>query len=319
MDFWLSGLKVPLLAVATAAMVLSAGAQPTGQSIVFSTPQDDSTPSVTPPSSTTDSSHGSELGGAYEAPSFFNFSAPNDLPMPSRGYFSQPVRKSPIEHKGWTQMTAAEMFGVAPADDKNTTGQPDSPTPLDQYFNQQKQAADNLRNGGPDDQSTSPWDFPRTRDDGDNSGQNPNRFFGSRWNATAPANQNGSVSWDSFSTPALQTMAKPNLEQQAAMERFRQLLESSPVPAAGTLPDKLSTVPTVTVDPNLTQPAFVPNPAGTSFTPLSSGIGTPAGLTPLPGIVTPVTQPAATPSWAPQPAPWLSSAPQPFVIPQRKF
>ena len=60
---------------------------------------------------------------------------------------------------------------------------------------------------------------------------------------------------------------------------------------------------------------------GASFTPLSSGIAMPAGLAPLPGLLGPTNTglPALVPEWKPQPPPWLSSAPQLGVIPQRKF
>ena len=108
------------------------------------------------------------------------------------------------------------------------------------------------------------------------------------------------------------------------MDRFRQLLNPSPAvdsssasspnnpyfPATKTTPD---------LDPNITQPDYVPNPAGASFTPLTAGIGKPAGLSPLPGNTTSGLTPSVTPGWTPQPPPWLIQGPQPFVMPKRKF
>jgi hypothetical protein len=62
-------------------------------------------------------------------------------------------------------------------------------------------------------------------------------------------------------------------------------------------------------------------PMGASYTPLSSGIAVPSGVAPLPGLLGPTNAalPAFAPEWKPQPPPWMSSAPQPGVIPQRKF
>jgi hypothetical protein len=105
------------------------------------------------------------------------------------------------------------------------------------------------------------------------------------------------------------------------MDQFRQLLEPGVFPAtAATLsPGRTAfSQPQTSSASDTTQPLV--NPFGASFTPLSSGIGKPVGLQPLPGVTRQTsTQPAITPSWAPQPPPWMSQTPQPFVIPQRKF
>jgi hypothetical protein len=243
------------------------------------------------------------------------------------------MRKLLADHKDWTRMTPDEMFGVASADkpDKSdTAGQPDGEASLEHFFEQENQPGSALKTNGQNARANSPWDFPRDRNDAgsfnsqrsgaENLEQNSGRLPSHWWNNDASANQNGNTTWDSFSTPVQQTPAAPDLGQQAAMDRFRQLLAPNPAPATeASQNSKLFSAPNAQVDPNFTQPEFAPNPSGASFTPLSSGIGLPAGLTPLPGIVTPISQPVATPSWAPQPAPWLSSTPQPFAIPQRKF
>jgi len=67
------------------------------------------------------------------------------------------------------------------------------------------------------------------------------------------------------------------------------------------------------------QPAAIP--VGASYVPLSSGIAMPAGVTPLPGLLGPTNMGLTTraPEWKPELPPWLSSGPQPGVIPQRKF
>jgi hypothetical protein len=282
------------------------------------------------------------LPDAIHAPQpIFDFSGPNDVqampPPQANAAERQRMKKILDGRKDWTQMTPEEMLGVAPKENPGLTPGGDAAeqgknqTPLERYFDQEKQSQADPTNDWRNDRENPPWNLAHGQDDA-----NPFAFRRdgtadpaqkkSGWglngdsNPDASASQNGNGRWDAFDTPAPQTPEKPNLEQLAAMERFRQLLEPSPTPAAGSSPDgQFSFVPKIAVDPNMTQPAFVPNPAGASFTPLSSGIGTPTGLTPLPGIVTPIQQPMVTPSWAPQPAPWLSQTPQPFTIPQRKF
>ncbi len=127
---------------------------------------------------------------------------------------------------------------------------------------------------------------------------------------------NNNYGWDAFFPPAPQKPDKPDPEQVAAMDRFRQLLNPAPAPTTEASPDNTyfsTTKTSPAVDPYLNQPDYVPNPAGASYTPLTSGIGKPNGLDPLPGIVTPGTTPALTPAWAPQPAPWLSKGRSRFV------
>jgi hypothetical protein len=133
-----------------------------------------------------------------------------------------------------------------------------------------------------------------------------------------PAGSPGVVGAVVFDAAAEQKAAKEKFEQQASMERFRQMLQPSlnPNPAPDT---RYFSAAKPAVDPNLTQPDFVPNPAGASFTPLSSSLGRPTGLTPLPGIIAPHAQPATIPSWKPQPPPWLSQSPVPTSFPLEKF
>jgi hypothetical protein len=312
MSFHLPKLIVPLLVIAMRAMILSAGAQPAGQSIIFSAPQNDAaksvTPSLAPPSLPLPS-----LPSTLQAPvSPFSYSPPvnfQELPSPSANASEQERMKKSLSPK------ASEAM-----DQK--TGQ----TQLARYLDRENQPLAGRTNGWQNGRANSPWDFAHGQDQADLAGygrndakvatQNSNRSFNGQRNGSAAANQNGNVVWDSFSTPA---PVKPNPGQLAAMERFRQLLEPSPAPAAP--PSPFFPTPKLVVNPNLTPPppALAGNPAGASFTPLSSGIGKPAGLKPLPGITTPGPQPFATPAWAPQPPPWVSQKPQPFAMPQWKF
>jgi hypothetical protein len=343
MDFCLPTLKLLLLAAIMGAMALPAGAQQSGQSIIFSSPQNDDVQSATP-SLSPQNSQLPVLPGSLQAPdSVFNFHAPNDLPMlpPATTSTPQDLRMKKIleERKNWTLMTPAEIFGVTTTEEmlkppeRDAMGRGKNPTQLERYLDRENQSQGSLTNGWQNDRGNSPWNFSRDqdsmnpldsgRDSTVDTAQKINRFLSGQGNGDEPANRNqNNYGWDSFSQPATQTPAKPDLEQMAAMERFRQLLEPGSAPAAEQSSDsKFFPLPktALVLDPNMTQPDFVPNPAGASFTPLSGGIGKPSGLTPLPGIVTPVTPTTTVPAWTPRPAPWLSQGPQPFVMPQRKF
>jgi hypothetical protein len=345
MAFDLPKLNAPLLVVAMGAMVLSTGAQQSDRSIIFSTPNTDDAQAATP-SPSPQNSQVPVLPGSLQAPdSAFNFQAPNDLPALPPPTANTPqdqrMKKMLEERKNWTLMTPAEILGVTPTEElellqppeHDATGREKNPTQLERYLDRENQLRGGLTNGLPSDQDNSPWNYSRDRDSlnpfdpgRDNTAdaaQKLSQFLNSRPNGDAAVNRKEkSFGWDSFSPPAPQAPVKPDLEQMAAMERFRQLLEASPDTTSGPSPDSKFSPMTKAVpilDPNITQPDFVPNPAGASFMPLTSGIGKPAGLTPLPGIVTAANPAVAVPAWSPQPPPWLSQGPQLFVMPQRKF
>lgn len=319
-------------------MVLCAGAQPSDRSIIFSTPKTDDAQAATP-SLTPQNPEPPVLPGSLQAPDpALNFHAPENFPAPTtpEAYASQnlQMKKMLEERKNWTLMTPAEIFGVTPTEEllkppeRDALGREKNQSQLERYLDREDQSRGSVTNSWDD----SPWNFSRDRD-----GLNPfdpardsttdvaqrlNQFLNGRRNDGVVNHNEKNYGWDSFSPSAPQPTVTPDLEQQAAMERFRQLLDPSTAAAAEPSPDsKFFPVPKTlpVLDPNITQPDFVPNPAGASFTPLTSGIGKPAGLTPLPGITTPVTTPVAVPAWAPRPPPWLLQGPQPFVMPQRKF
>jgi hypothetical protein len=332
-------LNAPLLVIAMGAMVLSAGAQQSGQPIIFSPPQTDDSQSATP-SLAAQNLETPVLPDALQAPvPFFQIGTPNNrlmMPPPQANASEQQRMKNMLEErKNWTLMTPAEMLGVTTTEkllqppERDAMGREKNQRPMERYLDRENQLQAVPTNGWQNDGADSPWNFSRGKDNAspfdssrqgaDDPSQNPDRFLNGQRNGDVSANQNGNASWDSFSAPAQPAPAKPNLEQLAAMERFRQLLEPSPAPAMPSPDSRFFPLPKTVVDPNITQPDFTPNPAGASFTPLSSGIGKPEGLTPLPGITTPVTQTATAPAWAPQQPPWLLQGPQSGVMPQRKF
>ena len=339
MEFRPPKLKRLLLVMAMGAMVLPAGAQQSSQPIIFSSPK---TGEETPdrPSPSPDILQPGILPGTLQAPvTFFDLNPPSDsLPMPASPNVSQQqlrMRKLLADRKNWTLMTPEEILGLEAsgkmlqAPERDALGREKDPTPLERYLERETR----LRNG-----PTNDWNNDRADQSGnfarDPDGANPPdysrnksadaaRSFSQILNGQRArdenADQNENSSWETFSRPLPQAATKPDLQQLAAMERFRQLLNSSPAEEAQPSSDsKFFPASKPVVDPLLTQPDFVPNPAGASFTPLNSGIARPTGLTPLPGAVTTVLPPVATPSWKLQPPPWLLQGPQPFVMPQQK-
>jgi hypothetical protein len=341
MGFSVTKLRVVLFAAALGALVLRGEAQSTDRAIIFSTPKTDDTPAATPPLSP-QNSQVPVLPGSLQAPdSAFNFPTPNDLPPvpPANPSQDQRLKKMLDGRKDWTLMTPAEIFGVATPEDslqpsqRDLFGREKNPTQLERYLERENQLRDGATNGWQNQRDDSSWNFSRNR-----NGQNPldpgrdgavdaaerlNQYLAARRNGDEAMDPNGKNSgWDSLSPPVPQTTDKPDLEQVAAMERFRQMLEPSAASASEPAADsRFFPAPKIApvLDPYMTQPEFVPNPAGASFTPLTSGIGRPTGLTPLPSVVTPAAKAVVVPAWAPQPPPWLSQGPQPFVMPQRKF
>jgi hypothetical protein len=335
MDFHPSNLKVLLLTVATGALVLSAAAQQAGPPLIFSSPQTGDSQSVAP-SLAPDRAQSLTLPGTLQAPvQLFNYGAPNDLPLPTARAVSpqqQRMQKLLEERNNWILMTPDEILGKTTAEkmlqppERDALGREKNPTQLERYLQRQ----DNLRNGvtnsWQNDRANSPWTFPRDRDNAnlldsrreDTAARNLTQFMNSQQNGNDSGNANGNYGWGVFSQPLPQTTTKPDLEKLAAMERFRQLLSPSSAQNESSPDRDFSATPKAALDPFITQPAFVPNPAGASFTPLSSGIARPIGLTPLPGAVTSFSLPVATPAWKPQRAPWLLQGPQPFVMPQQK-
>jgi hypothetical protein len=330
--FYRNKLKVSLLVMATGAMALSAPAQPSGQDIIFSSPKTDDAQAVTP-SLTPQNSLLPELPGTLRAPELA-FPAPPSgerlPPPPVNSSDQQRLNQLQAERRNWTLMTPAEIFGVTPTEkllqppERDAFGREKKPTQLERYLARENSAQTGLTNGWRSDRANSPWSFSRAEDNASpfarrldgtaDAAQNLNRFLDSQQNPGRVANQNGTPIENGFDAFAQKKLTQEKLEQQASMERFRQMLAPSSEPSPNS---QYFPVPKPAVDPYLTQPEFVPNPAGASFKPLVSDIGRPAGLTPLPGVVTPRLQPVVIPSWKPQPPPWLS--PTPTAFPQQRF
>lgn len=310
-----------------------------GQAIQFSSPDgnDDTTesPSLTPKAAPLP-----DFSGAPQSSTVFNFSPPGatePLPRPQIFPPSQRALDLAEQKKNWVLMTPAEILGVKKPDnllgvtERDAAGQEKQSTPLERYWERQNAARMGGTNGYQPDNGLGRMNYL----DDQNSqapANTPNlsttRTLDSKsiWNKllnNTPGDDSngqgeGGVWQRLLGAPApLPTATTPTPNQMADMERFRQLLgsaaASSPTPGR-----TFYSSPGATVDPILGEIRI--NPAGASYTPLSSGIGMPKGVLPLPGITT-VNRASTAPAPAllPQTPPWVMSGPELFTPPQRKF
>lgn len=333
---------LPLLLGIMGITGLSACGQNSGQPILFSTPESGATQSQTP-SLTPENAQLPRLPSSLQAPdSLLDFNASSDLPPPPSmaAPQNQRLKRWQEERKNWALMTPAEILGVTPAEEmlkppeRDAAGREKRPTQLQQFLDRESQLRSGDTNNWPNAaRPDSLFDLSRFSPDRNvfdpastrtaDAAQRLKEYLYSQQNQNPNQNSSRSGSfWDAISLPPQSLPNKPDLEQIAAMGRFRQMLapgaDSTTEPGSGS---SYFHAPKTTpaLDPNITQPDFVPNPAGASFTPVVSGIGRPMGLNPLPGVVPTATDQAAAPAWTPRPAPWLSQGPQPYAFPQRKF
>ena len=343
MYFYPANFRLPLLAGTWMAMALSIEAQQpatdAGQSIIFSSPDNGGVSSNLASHAIQSSSPPNFQDNFQSASPVSTLDNPSPAPPPVSGE-EQKLQKRLERRKDWVFMTPAEIVGVTTPEkilkiqERDAAGKPKNLTPMERY-NEREQA----KNAGTNDSYFPNHSMPSRNFFGDRNNHtnaipfNPtdnglknlrSTIFNNPLN-TAPNNDllknpGEGTAWSKLvDFPALPPAPSP--VQQADMDQFRQLLEpgSSPTPATTLAPGGTTFFQPQTLS------AFgsirsLANPAGASFTPLSSGIGKPAGLESLPGITGQAgSQSAFTPSLAPQPPPWMSQTPQPFVVPQRKF
>ena len=327
------------------AAACSTQAQPSGQgpgkAIIFSAPDDDAV-SSNMPSLVAKQPGLLDLANTVRSPAL-NFGAAS-MPAPRLPAVSpsqiQRMQRLLDERKNWTLLTPEEILGLPTREkilgiqDLDAFGQPKNETVIEQYYERQEQlrARTNDYNFGEADSSSQKGLFGVQE-----TQMNPNIWSpaggkpasstlmnqvlnGTPDNRTTSARAPENTWPKSFDLPA--PSPDHTMEQQAALEQFQQLLQqhslaggTAKAPALGSpIFFPMSTTPT-----SLSGQAVV-IPIGASFTPLSSGIAMPTGVTPLPSLLgqnNTATTPA--PEWKPELPPWMSSAPQPDVIPQRKF
>jgi len=348
MDFRLFSWKLTLLlAFAALALVPSVEAQGLATNgwkpIIFSSPDNaeissNLTSLTTQPA--TPANFKSVFQDAAPVPAFNNFS-PGPAPARREG---RRIQKTPNERQDWVFMTPEEIMGITPEKMFNRSQtdadsqRKENLTPMERYLERQNQTARTNSDFFSPKDSSSPLGFWGNGNIQTNGGSpNPtgsslgdlrstilNQSLNDAPNNNSFANPKGDSIWSKLlGSPAITPALGPNAaQQQAEMDQFQQLLNPGSAPITATTISPVGTVfpqpQTILSGSDSTQP--LANPVGASFTPLSSGIGEPTSLTPLPGITRQASlQPAITPTWTPQPAPWMSQTPQPFAVPQRKF
>ena len=339
-----ANLKLRLfLACALMAVVSLAHAQAVmrrGQSIIFSSPDDDAVvsnvPSLSPKPPVL-----SGFAGAVQAPEINFNGSPQAAPLPapsapvvSTAETSQ-LERLLDERKNWTMLTPEEILGLPTPEkmlgipDRDSTSPLDNETVAERFYERQENLSNANTNGLVTDKSAQPWNFSNDQPLQSNpifsipSNNHPaNSAFIDQFLKGPPANnanagQNPDLNWPKlFGSPA----PSQTPDQQAEADEIQKLFEPQPATpsTAGTSPgDTFFSGSQKSSGTILGQPMV--NPIGASYTPLSSGIGLPVGVTPLPGLFTTKPIAPAPPEWKPQPPPWMSSAPQLGVIPQRKF
>jgi hypothetical protein len=331
-------------AVATVlAAVFSAAAQ---QTILFSKPTESPEEQANSFMPSLDSRLQGRAGQFNAPKQLFNLSPQDsDLPPPQMPQLPNPSLKDELDRRrNWTLMTPQEILGV-PTPEKilglpDPTGD-DKRSVTERYLRRQDLAAavsatNAMRQPGlsllRDDDN--PFAPKRQRDLTNPGGENDttanmaarpdqaSRKFFDRL-VTAPASspfapdQTADSTWSSaFNQPAPQV--KPNLDQVAAMDRFRALMEPSAPPASAPTTTRFAPAPLPVPDPNL-QPLPVFNPLGQSFSALQNDIGRPKGINPLPGLTGPYVAPPASKKSQVQLPPWLLKDPQPPESPFSPF
>jgi hypothetical protein len=270
--------------------------------------------------------------GQFNAPTeLFNPEPAPSLPPPEMPtYSSQSLKEALDKRKNWTLMTPEEILGV-PTPEKilglpDPTGD-DQRTPEERFLRRQNLAAsisatNALRRPDAsifrtDDNPFAPRDPREANDAFAKPDASPvagsRKYFDRLVNASAGtpfgAEQNKDTAWASAFDQQPAPQLKPNLEQLAAMERFRAMMEPSTPPEKLPAETRFSSARVPVADPNL-QPLPIFNPLGQSYPPLQSSINRPTGIMPLPGLT---ANPQSAPPKKPlvQLPPWLSKDPQP--------
>jgi hypothetical protein len=335
--------RLPLLAGAAMAMVLSVHAQQGGEPIIFSSPDGDGVSSnltrLSKPIDVPDTFEATPPGFGVNLPS--GEAPPPVIPPAVSISEGQQLQNLLNPKKDWTLMTPGEILGVTSPEkifqvpEFDAMGLRKNPSALENFLGRQNESQFAATNGFSSDNPASAWggasnrDFQSDTPDpvSDNPGSTP-QTLSQLFNNAPQRNDNfagqnaGANLWQQFggSSP----LPTPDSAQQTEMDQFKELLGASTPDTAATRSSSSSGSaffsPQPSANNNFGQPTVTVNPFGASYTPLTSGIGTPTGLTPLPTVAGQSSiQSEIAPAWTPQSPPWMSQGPQPFVIPQRKF
>jgi hypothetical protein len=267
-----------------------------------------------------------------------DFSAPRDLfkdytpdnlgaPAPVIVNNQDPsVKEALAKRKNWTLLTPEQILGVQtpeqilgmtkPTDEKKSSLE-------EQYLMRESRTTESLATNGRmstsfwREQANNPFEQKQQKDEYGNFSQHGdklppgnskyfNQFLNAAETQTLPNEKQDSVWASAFAQP---NQPKPDLEQIAAMERFRAMMEPSAPPEKMPVQTPFTVTVAPVRNPNLeVLPSF--NPSGASVMPLHSDIGRPTGILPLPGVSRPASiAPTKRPEWQAQLPPWLRSGP----------
>jgi hypothetical protein len=341
--------KLPLLVGAAVALVFSAMAQQGGEPIIFSSPDGGNVDDGNVSSNLTHLSKPEDLPDtASFAPSGFAPNLPTGdappLAIPSAVSISegQQLQNMLNPKKDWALMTPGEIMGVASPEkilqvpERDAMGLRKNSSALESFLGRQSESQSGATNGFSQDNPASAWHFPNNPDfqSGADTANPVSGTLGNMPQTLSRFFNNTPQRGDNFFNPNADAssgklfdgsspLQAPDSAQPTEMDRLQKLLGASPAVQSQTPAANFSSGGNFISMPSSANYSFgqpVVNPAGASYTPLTSGIGTPTGLTPMPTVTGPSSlQPAIAPAWAPQAPPWMSQGPQPFVIPQRKF
>src|SRR6516225_10004542 len=138
-----SKLTAPLLLLAMVILALSARAQSSDRSIIFSTPKSEDGPMATP-SLSPQNSQLPVFPDSLQAPDpALNIQAPNDIPPPpppmANPLQAQRMKKMLEDRKNWTQMTPEQILRTTPTDallpspERDAMGRNKNTAQLDRY------------------------------------------------------------------------------------------------------------------------------------------------------------------------------------------
>ena len=327
-----------LLAAAMVAAVSPAGAQRTaggGRRLLLTAPESD-TVSSNVPALTPRAPDMPDFSDTIHAPGF-NFNTPYDAePLPAP--VAPPISSAAAaqlqalrdKSKNWMLQTPAEIMGVPTPEkivgitERDPAGMPKKQSAEERYLERQSRQQNSRTNASAADafqpapnffgNQDPPWNpnplnSPNS-DLGTPAAMNP--FMDRAEANNAAFNQNAAAQWLQSPAPRVTT---PTPDQQAAMDQFKKLLEPRSPPPSASRTGNNFTAPRTGPDPLLGKSPLIGVPSAPSV----GAIGMPVRVAPLPGILGQTNAPVAAPSWKPELPPWMSSVPQPGVIPQRKF
>jgi hypothetical protein len=239
--------------------------------------------------------------------------------------------------KNWTEMTPEEIFGL-PAPDKSTdpkislkaNASSTDVSALETYLLQKRLVQTGSTNLGAVNEG---WNFlddkaglpdqkrlEELRNGSFAHSQIFDRLLGNAQDYRKNSLQNNNDAWNRVFVSARQSQSSQ--QQVADMDAFTQLIhptEPTMDMRNAALGGKYFAPVVPPLDANLEPRPVGYNPVGGSFAPLTSGIGRPKRLDPLPGLTSGLSAPSLAPSWAPRPPPWTQDSPQVFVNPVRKW